>query len=188
MSTKTFEGFSISHAAVLDGATGAEDVRGDVYGVRDGSLDVDIDSYDNTGDEAVLSTWFWFNYANVTITAGYIPFELLFLLTGATITSSGTAPADHYSIPLWNQGSLNRTPKPLLIRVPSKDSDGVSRVFDIVLYKVQFNPIAFDGPSYKDGLVVNYSGRALISDKDEKGTTLGTGNRAVGRLVNTPSS
>lgn len=187
MSTRTFEGFSVSHAVVLDGTTGAEDVRGDIYGVRDGSLDVDIDSYDNTGDEAVLSSWFWFNYANLTVTAGYIPFELLFLLTGATITSSGTAPADHYTIPIWTEGSLNQPTRPVLVRVPSKDSGGVTRVFDIVLYKVQFNPISFDGPAYKDGLVVNYSGRALLSDKDEKGTTLGAGNRAIGKLVNKPS-
>lgn len=182
--SRTFEGFSVSDAVILNGTTLAAHAAGDMYGVRDGSLDVDVDSYDNTGDEAVLSTWFWFNYANLTITGGYIPFELMALMTGATITSSGTAPADQYSIPLWSEGSLNQATRPVLIRVPSKDANGLARTMDIILYKVQFNPISFDGPAYKDGLIVNYSGRALISTVDEKGVALGTGLRAIGRLVN----
>jgi len=188
MAGTTFEGFSVSHAAILDGGTGAE--VADIYGIREGSIEVDTDSYDNTGDDTILSTWNWFNFANLKITAGYVPFSVISTMTSATITSSGTGAATQYALPLWNEKSLNASPKPVLVRVPSKDSDGVARVFDFVLYKVQFAPISFDGPSYRDGLVLNYAGKALMSTKDEKGATLGpahgltTGDRAIGRLVN----
>ena len=71
------------------------------------------------------------------------------------------------------------------IRVPAKDTNGVTRNLDFILYKVQFQPFSFDGPSYKDGLKLNYSGRALISSVDETGTSLT--DRAIGRLVSRPS-
>lgn len=184
MATPIVEGFSLSHAAILDGTTGAEEVDGDIYGIRQGSLEVDSDSYDNTGDDAVLSTWFWFNYANVTVQSGYVPFKTIALIAGVTVTSSGSAPNDYYSLPLWNQESLNTAPRPMLIRVPSKDKDGVVRTLDFVLYKVNFQPFGFDGPSYKDGLLLNYSGRAVMSDKNERGQALS--EPAIGRLVSRP--
>jgi len=180
MAGTTFEGFSVSHAAILDGTTGAE--TADIYGIREGSIEVDTDSFDNTGDDTILSTWNWFNFATVSITSGYIPFSLISTLSGATLTSSGTGAATQYSLPLWNESSLNMPPHPVLIRVPSKDTSGASRTMDFVLYKVQFEPISFDGPSYKDGLVLNYSGKALMSDKDEKGGALT--DRAIGRMIN----
>ena len=175
-STGIFEGFSVSHAAILDGSTGAE--LADVYGVREGSVAVNSDSFDNTGDNAVLSSWFWFNYADIKISSGFIPFRIIALLTGSTAISS----SDNWSVPLWNEKSLNQPPKPVLIRVPSKDSLGAIRTMDIILYRVQFQPIAFDGPTYKDGMTINYSGRASLSTVDETGQTL-TEN-AIGRLVN----
>lgn len=177
------EGFSLSHAAILDGTTGAE--LADIYGVREGTLEVDTDSYDNTGDDAVLSSWQWFNFATVTVQSGFIPLELVALLSGTTITSSGTAPNDHYSLPLWSEKSLNTVSRPMLIRIPSKDTAGATRRLDIVLYKVQFAPISFDGPSYKNGLLASYSGKAVMSDKDEKGATLT--DRAIGRLISAPA-
>jgi hypothetical protein len=179
MSTGVFEAFSVSHAAILNGSTGAE--AADIYGVREGSVSVDSDSYDNTGDDAVLSNWFWFNYAEVTISSGYIPFQVVSLLTGAPITSTG----DNWSMPLWTQSSLNQPSRPVLIRVPSKDSAGAVRTMDIVLFRVQFMPISFDGPTYKDGLVLNYSGRAVVSPVDETGTNLP--EKAIGRLLNKPA-
>jgi hypothetical protein len=184
--TRVFEGFSISHAGILNGTTGAEEALGDIYGVRDGSLDVDTDSYDNTGDEAVLSTWSWFNFATVTVQAGYVPFDLIGLIAGDVVVSSGTAPADYYNVPMWSEKSLNQPRRPMLLRVPSKNAAGTPRSFDFVLYAVQFDPFGFDGPTYKDGLLLNYSGRALMSSVDEAGVSLGTGNRAIGRLVNRP--
>lgn len=184
MATKTVEAFSLSHAAILNGTTGAEEALGNIYGVESASIETDQDSFDNTGDDAVLSTWFWFNFANITVKAGYVPFDLINLLSGEAITSSGTAPNDTYSIPMYTEDSLNQPPRPMLIRMPSKDQDGVIRTLDVVLYKVIFQPFTFDGPNYKDGLKLNYSGRAVTSLKDEKGTTLT--KKTVGRLVSRP--
>jgi hypothetical protein len=183
------EGFSVSHAAILDGTTAATET--DIYGVRSGSLALDTSSYDNTGDDSVLSTWNWFTYATLTIDSGYIPFDLIALLTGSSITSSGVSPADYWSMDLWNEDSLNTPTRPVLIRVPSKTALGVVRSLDFVIYKVQFDPIKFTGPTYKDGLVVNYTGKALISNFDEKGVQLlkadgTTKTRAIGRVVSRP--
>ena len=192
MATPTVEGFSISHAAVLDGTTGADHADGDIYGVDDGSLDPDTDSFDNTGDDTILSTWSWLNFCTVTIRGGYIPFKLVALLTGETISSSGTAPNDYYEMLLWTDRAVNVGPKPMRIRVPSRDSNGLARQLDFILFKVQFDPITFDGPSYKDGLKVNYNGKALLSDKDEKGALLSvrygvpSGTKAAGVLVSRP--
>jgi hypothetical protein len=182
MAGTNFEGFSVSHAAILDGETGAE--VADIYGIREGSIEVDTDSFDNTGDDTILSTWSWFNFATLTITSGFVPFSVIALLTGNSITSSGSGDAAQYSLPLWNEKSLNVPPRPVLVRVPSKDADGVPRNMDFILYKVQFEPISFDGPAYKDGLVLNYAGKALMSAKDEKGAAIAGGDRAIGRIVN----
>lgn len=185
MTSTTVEAFSLSHAAILDGTTGAEEVDGDIYGVRSGTIAVDTGNYDNTGDDAVLSSWFWFNFATVTVQAGYLPFATIALLSGSTITSSGTGANDYYSLPLYEETSLNQPPRPMLIRVPAKDKDGIIRTLDFVLYRVQFGPMSFDGPSYKSGLLLNYTGRAVMSDKDETGAALT--KRQIGRLINRPA-
>ena len=182
MSAPIVEAFSISHAAILDGTTGAE--TADIFGVRDGTLSVDSDSYQNTGDDTILSVWNWFNLATVTISSGFIPFSVVSLLTGAAVTSSGTSPNDYYNISLWNESSLNQPTRPLLLRSNSKDSTGRVRSLDFVLYKVQFQPISFDGPSYKNGLTVTYTGQALMSSVDELGNALS--DPAIGRLVSRP--
>ncbi len=186
MTSKIVEGFSISHAAILDGTTGAEAVDGDIYGVRTGTIAADTGNYDNTGDDAVLSSWYWLNFATVTIQAGYVPFSTIALLAGATVTSSGTTPNDYYSLPLWDVDSINQPPRPMLIRVPAKDKDGLIRTLDFVLYRVQFGPFSFDGPNYKSGLLLNYAGRAVVSDKDETGATVS--KKAIGRLINRPAA
>lgn len=182
MASPIVEAFSVSHAAILNGTTGAE--QADIFGVRDGSLDIDTDSFNNTGDDTILSVWNWFNLANLTINSGFVPFDVVSLLTGATITSSGTAPNDFWNLPLWNQSALNQPNRPVLIRCPSKDSSGNPRSLDIVLYKVQFQPIKFDGPSYKNGLVLSYTGQCLMSSVDEKGSALT--EPSIGRLVSRP--
>jgi hypothetical protein len=185
------EGFSVSHAAILDGTTGAEAVDGDIYGVRSASLELDTDSYDNTGDDGVLSTWYWFNKATLTVQGGYVPFATVALLSGTKMTSSGGAGQEYYSIPLWEQRMLNVQPRPVLVRVPAKDKDGVLRTLDFVLFKVQFQPFSFDGPTYKSGLLLNYTGTALLSDKTEAGaayldSVTGQPSKAIGRLVSRP--
>lgn len=185
VSTKIFEGFSLSHAAILDPATGLDLTDGDIYGINSGTLSADTGSYDNTGDDFVLSTWLWFNYANVTVQAGYIPFKTIAILSGTTVTSSGTAPNDYFHQPLWDEDSINQPTRSMLIRVPSKDSAGAVRDLDFILFKVQFQPFNFDGPSYKNGLKLNYTGKALMSSTDEKGNALA--NRAIGRIVSRPA-
>jgi len=189
MATPIVSGFSLTHCAILDGTTGADAVDGDIYGVRSASIELDSDSYDNTGDDAVLETWYWFNKATLTVQSGYVPFKTIALITGSKMTSSGTAPNDLYSLPLWEDRQQNTTPRPVLIRVPSRDLNGVIRTLDFVLYKVQFQPISFDGPTYKDGLLLNYTGTALLSSTDEKGqpvldSVTGLPARAIGRLIN----
>jgi hypothetical protein len=181
-----FEGFSVSHAAILNGSTGAEEVDGDIYGVRTASLEANTGNYDNTGDDFVLSSWFWIDNATLTVESGYVPFKTMALLSGATVTSSGSAPNDTYSLPLWDETSVNQPTRPVLIRVPSKDSNGLARTMDFILYKVIFAPFSFTGPSYKEGLLLSYSGRAVLSAFDEKGTPLA--KRAIGRIINKPQT
>jgi hypothetical protein len=191
VASPTVEGFSLSHAAILDGKTGVEEEFGDIYGIRSGSLELDQDSYDNTGDDAILSSWFWANRVNVTVQSGYVPFQTIALLSGSVIASSGGGDEQTYSLPLWEERQMNTSPKPMLIRVPSKDKNGLIRTLDFILFKVQFQPFSFDGPSYKEGLLLNYSGTALFSDTDEQGNPVldsKTGNptKAIGRMVSKP--
>lgn len=193
MASPTVEGFSLSHAAILDGATGLEETFGDIYGIRSGSLELDQDSYDNTGDDAILSSWFWANRVNVTVQSGYVPFQTISLLSGSKIASSGTGVTQTFSLPLWEERQMNTQPRPMLIRVPSKDKDGLIRTLDFILFKVQFQPFSFDGPSYKEGLLLNYSGTALFSDTDEKGqpvldSVTGNPTKAIGRLLSKPAA
>lgn len=182
MPSPIVEAFSISHAAILNGTTGAD--LADIFGVREGTVEIDSDSYSNTGDDSILSVWNWFNLATVTVTSGFLGYDMLSLVTGDTITSSGTSPNDYWNIPLWSQTSLNQPTRPILLRCPSKDSAGNARSLDFVLYKCQFGSISFDGPSYKNGLSVSWTAQALMSTVDEKGATLT--NPSVGRLVSRP--
>ena len=183
----SFEGFSLSHAAILSGATGAENAT--VYGVRNGTISTDQGNFENTGDDVVLSEHFWINFANVTIEQGYVSFETIALLTGTTVTSSGAAGADYYAIPLWTLNSMNQPTQPMAIRVPSKDTLGQVRTLDFVLYAVQYQPFNFTGPSYKTGLSCSIAGRALFSAVNEGGTALpSTYPKSIGRMVSWPGN
>jgi hypothetical protein len=189
-----FEGFSLSHAAILNGSTGAEGAT--VYGVRNGTISTDQGNYENTGDDVVLSEHFWINFANITIEEGYIPFSTIAYITGTNVTSSGAAGADYYAIPLWTLASMNQVTQPMAIRVPSKDAGGQIRTLDFIMYRVQFMPFNFTGPSYKTGLSCAIAGRALFSTVNEVGTALpsayggtsGTAGNAIGRLVSLPGT
>lgn len=178
------EAFSLSHVGILDGTTGAQ--INDLYGVREASIEVDTDSFDNTGDNTVLSTWNWFNFATLSVKSGFISFDTYALLSGNTLTTSGSGASATVSAPLWNESSLNTPSRPVLVRMPSRDAAGAVRTFDIVLYKCQFGTIALDGPQYKDGLVVSYSAKAVMSGFDEKGVALP--DRAIGRIISTPGT
>lgn len=91
-----------------------------------------------------------------------------------------------YSMPLWSEDSMNVPPRPMLTTMPSKDNRGRVRLFVIGLYSVQFAPITFDGPAYKEGLKINYGGRAVTSAYDETGTAFPGGKKRFGTLVSRP--
>lgn len=186
--TPIVEGFSISHAQILDGETSFVDALTDsvsegldVYGVNDGSLDPDTDNYDNEGDDTVLSRWNWLNNASVEVQAGYVSFPLLEKLTGRTVKESGEDDDKQFEIDLWHEDSFNMPPKPLMLVCPSRDQNGTTRNLIIGLYKVSFDPLTFDGPSYKDGLKANYNGTALLSGSDELGESIQ--GKQVGKLI-----
>lgn len=182
------EAFSIQDAAILDGAGLTPHEFGDIYGVRSGSLELDQDSYDNTGDDAVLSTWFWANKVNLTIQAGYVPFQTLSLIYGSKVLSSTSSGVLTTSMAFLEQDRMQPKPRPMRLRLPSKDKGGNQQIMDIILYKVQFQPFSFDGPAYKEGLLLNYNGTALMSDTDEAGNPVtdsvtGEPTKAVGRII-----
>lgn len=190
MASPIVEGFSLSHAAILDDTTGEDHEFGDIYGIRSGTIELETDSYDNTGDDGILSTWYWATKANITVQSGFISLPALSLLSGSAIASSGAGAGQTFALPLWEKRQMNTVPRPMLLRVPSKDKDGAIRNLVFLLFKVSFQPFSFDGPSYKEGIVTNYNGSALFSDKDEKGdpvldSVTGEPTEAIGRLVST---
>lgn len=189
MATKKAEVFSVTHAQILDGSTSADNIAtnddswGDIYGVEEASLTTNVETFENRGDDKVLSRWNSFNFAEVNVKAGYLSFELMSRLAGTWLSSTGSGDTEKIWTPLWHEKALNVSPKPMLVRTRSKDSAGVIRTLDFVLYRVEFKPIAFEGPRYRDGLKINYSGTALLSGVDETGATIGDGGEMVGRLV-----
>lgn len=188
--TNIFEGFSLSHVAVLDGATTAEDaaitVGNDIYGVRNASLTPDTGQFENEGDDFVLSSWYWLNFANIEVQAGYISLAVISAITGRPISSSGSTSLIKYGMDLWHEDMFNVSRLPVLVRIPSKDSNGLVRRLDFVLYSVQFGPFTFGGPAYKSGLEVNYTGRCVASTKDEVGATFSDGKKRIGRMISGP--
>jgi hypothetical protein len=100
-----------------------------------------------------------------------------------TRTTTGSPASLNFGIDLWHQDSMNVAPKPMILSLPSKDSNGLVRRLIIGLYKVQFGPIGFDGPANKDGLKVNYDGTALMSATDEVGVAFADGKSRIGRLL-----
>ena len=118
------------------------------------------------------------------------------MMYGTTVTSSGAAGADYYAIPLWTLASMNQVTQPLAIRVPAKDAGGQIRTLDFILYRVQFQPFNFTGPSYKTGLSCSIAGRALFSTVNEIGQALpsiyggtsGSNGMSIGRLVSLPGT
>lgn len=179
--TKILEGFSVTHAAVLDGDTGAEELNGDIYGIENANITPDLGTYDNVGDDVVRSTWDWFNKATIAIQAGYLPFDLIALIYGSSVSSSGSGASIRYDLPLWEKRGSNIITRPLLVRCEAKDSNGNVRWWDFVFFKAKFKPISFTGPAYKDGLKINYEATVLMSSVNEAGVVLAY--EAVGRIV-----
>ncbi len=189
--TPIMEGFSVSHVAILDGATTAVDASltagQDIYGVRSAALAPDVGQFDNEGDDFILSSWYWLNFATIDVTAGYISLPVLAAITGQSISSSGAGAATKFQFDLWQEDQMNTSPKPVLIRIPSKDNAGAVRRIDLILYKVQFGPFTFSGPAYKAGMEASYTARALASSLDEVGTIFADSKKRVGRIVSGPA-
>lgn len=295
--TNRVEAFSVSHAQILTaGQSFLESIaqaalaEEDIYGVAEAGLSPDLGSYDNEGDDSIMSTWDWINKAELTVKAGYVSFPLLAEITGqpvdtiaaasavsevqtipahdaesgtftlsfggqttgdldwdstaaeietalealssigtgnvtatggplnttAVVVTFGGALANSavgpisaddadlvggtigavaqttpghaatkagYGMDLWHEDSIATAPKPMTIKMPSKDENGVPADFVIGLYKVQFKPITFDGPAYRDGLKINYDGNALQSAVDEMGVPFSDGKKRFGRLL-----
>jgi hypothetical protein len=100
-------------------------------------------------------------------------------------TSGHAALGAATAMDLWHEDSMNTTPKPMLVVMPSKDNLGVPCRLLIGLYRVQFRPMSFDGPAYKDGLKVNYNGRAVMSSVDELGNPFPDGKKRCGKILST---
>ena len=120
------------------------------------------------------------------------PLDLLTIdltgLTGAETvviarTTAGVKAGVNYGADLWHEDSMNTSPKPMILQMPSKDHLGQVRRLIYGLYRVQFGPIGFDGPTYKEGMKVNYEGTALMSTVNEAGVAFPDGKKRIGRLL-----
>lgn len=88
---RNVEAFSVSHAAILDRVNGTTET--DIFAVRTASITPDLGSYDNTGDDAVLSTWNWFNKGTFTVVSGFVGLDLYAKLSGTTVAVGGNPTA-----------------------------------------------------------------------------------------------
>lgn len=156
--------FSLSHAAILDGSTAAE--LADLFGVNEGSLELESDSYERTGDDKILSTTRWITKGTLSLKSNYIPLDLMAVLYGTPVVSG----AEGLTMQLWTEKAMNIAPRPVVVQAPGETDAGVPITMKFVLYKVKFGQITFDQfLSYKEGLAISLEGDALLSDKDELG-------------------
>lgn len=179
MANPNITAFSLSHAGILDGSTAAE--IADLYGVNEGSLELETDQYERTGDDRILSTTRWITKGTLSLKSNYIPLDMLASLYGTPVVSG----AEGLTMQLWTEKGMNIKPHPVVVQAPGETEDGTPLTFKIVLYKVKFGQFTFDQFfSYKEGLAVSFDGDALLSDKDELGAefTDGLGAR-IGKIV-----
>lgn len=158
--------FSLSHAGILDGATAAE--VADVYGVNTGSLELESDTYERTGDDKILSTIRWITKGTLSLSSPYMPLDTMAILYGTPVVS-GTGDND-MTMQLWTEKGMNIKPRPVVLEAPGETEDGTPITMRFVLYKVKFGQVSFDQfLSYKEGLSITLEGDALLSDVDELG-------------------
>ena len=192
--TPIVEGFSLTHAQVCDGESTFREqlatavAQGlDIYGVNNASLAADTGNYENQGDDRTRSRWNWINFATVSVQGGYLSFPLASTLSGRPLTTlqstDATPKTIGYETDLWHEDSMNTAPKPAMLVMPAKDSNGAVMRLVIGLYRLQFGPIGFDGPAFKDGFKVNYEATALMSATDETGVVHSDGKERVGKLI-----
>lgn len=158
--------FSLSHAAILDGETAAE--VADIFGVNTGSLELESDTYERTGDDKILSTTRWITKGTLSLSTNYMPLDLMAILYGTPVVSG--AGENDMTMQLWTEKGMNIRPRPVVVQAPGETADGVPLTMKFVLYKVKFGQVSFDQfMSYKEGLGVTLEGDALLSDVDELG-------------------
>lgn len=194
--TAILEGFSLSHAQFLDGTetfaqalarTTATADGWDIYGVREATLDVDDDDWSNEGDNDVLSRWQWLNYVEVEVVSGYFGFKTYERLTGRPTVVTGSGAATAYRADLWHELDNNLPPCPILLRIPARDTKGGVCHFVIGVFRFQPGPLTFEGPEYKEGLAVSYTGSATKTAFDERGQPFADGKRRCAVLLATPA-
>lgn len=190
------EGFSLSHVQILDGTetfrnalhrTDTTDGGWDVYGVREASMDVDDDDWSNEGDDDALSRWQWLNYVELEVVSGYFGFKTYERLTGRPTTVSGSGTATSYRADLWHELDSNLPPVPLLLKLPARDATGAVHDLVIGIYRFTPGPMQFEGPEYKEGLSVTYSGSAVKSSLDERGRYFPDGRKRCAVLLSMPA-
>lgn len=188
--TQIFEGFSISHAQILSGTQSFEDAAFaaydddfDIYGISDASMEPDTDSYDNVGDDVTLSVWNWLNKVEIALQAGYISLPVASEITGRPITTAGTLAAVQYRFDIWHEDDFNVSSKPVMLKMPSKDSRGAARDLLVGVYSFGFGAMTFEGPANKDGLKVNYNGVAAYTMYDELGVAFADAKKRAACLI-----
>ena len=179
MPNPNISSFSLSHVGILNGTTTAE--IADLFGVNEGSLELETDQFERTGDDAILSTNRWITKGTVSFRTNYIPLDMMAALYGTPVTSAAIG----YSMQLWTEKAMNVAPRPVVVEAPGEDQDGNPNTLRILLYKVKFGQMNFDQfMSYKEGLAVSFEGDALLADKDELGAAFtDKQGKRIGRLI-----
>lgn len=159
------EGFSISHAAILDGETTAEEAaKRDFYGVQSASVSANEESFEEVSNDIVIGSWNSISSINIEVSSGFMSLSIF-----DRFSFEDKKPL---SLDLWNPSAINPAHVPILFRIPSRNQNGVYFNFDIVLFNVKLKPYSLDSLSYKEGLKVSYKGQAFLSDVDEVGNVL----------------
>jgi hypothetical protein len=192
-----FEGFSLSRCSVLgsgtynDGTYGGGTYGGpggteasQLYGAQSISIVPSVTSSDMKADDDEIGVWFYMNKAAITVVNGFMSWNTISLLSGVSISSTGTSPNDYYGLPLWTQYQHNRPTVSMAFRMMAKNSLSTARTLDFVLYRVQLSVTDYTGVAYKQGLGVSYSGTVLFSSVDEAGNALS--GPQIGRIVSSP--
>lgn len=161
------EGFSITHAAILDGETSADEAaKRDFYGVQSASVSANAESYEEKSNDIVIGTWNDISSIEIEVNSGFMSLSIF-----DRFSIEDTKPL---LLDLWNPSAINPVHVPILFRIPSRNQNGVYFNFDIVLFNVKLKPYSIDSLSYKEGLRVSYKGQAFLSDVNEVGEPLGT--------------
>lgn len=174
---QVIEGFGLTQVLVLDGSTSFETATAAnsyvLHGGRSASVTLNTASVDNTGEDTIMSTWNSVDNATITIESGYLSLPAYSFIYGETINSTGASPNEMYDFDPWTEDSINAVGRPVLLVMRSKNlSKTIYPSLKLGLYSVEFQPIKFTGPQYRNVLAVNMEGKAGMSTIDELGATM----------------